>query len=308
MGVAPHVVVVGSASRDLVDDDPRGWRLGGGVSYSALALARLRVRVHALIGVDALAATASELDLIRTAGADVRLVPLDRGPVFVNRETPGGRVQESHEVSDPIPVEALPGAWADARGWLFAPVAAEIPTTWAAVPPADALVAVAWQGLLRVLAAGGRVARVEPAPSPLIARADLVGVGTDDFARGTPLQRLARLVGAGDTLLVTDGVRGGTAIETAADGSSMARSRWVAIPTPRFVDPTGAGDTFLAAVLAARLDPVLLGDRGGDGLDLRFGAAAASLACEGPGLQGVPTLDAVLERLDARGDATGKDS
>src|SRR5262249_30017960 len=32
----PTVVVVGSAARDLVDDDPRGWRLGGGVSYSAL--------------------------------------------------------------------------------------------------------------------------------------------------------------------------------------------------------------------------------------------------------------------------------
>ncbi len=33
---APEVVVVGSASRDLVRDDPRGWRLGGGVSYAAL--------------------------------------------------------------------------------------------------------------------------------------------------------------------------------------------------------------------------------------------------------------------------------
>ena len=28
----PTVVVVGSASRDLTDEDPRGWRLGGGVS------------------------------------------------------------------------------------------------------------------------------------------------------------------------------------------------------------------------------------------------------------------------------------
>ena len=75
-------------------------------------------------------------------------------------------------------------------------------------------------------------------------------------------------------------------------------SRWAAIPTPRLVDPTGAGDTFLAAVLAARLDPSLLGDRVGDGLDLRFGAAAASLVCERPGLLGVPSLDEVLDRLD----------
>ncbi len=41
MSVTPDVVVVGSACRDLVEDDPRGWRLGGGASYSALAFARL---------------------------------------------------------------------------------------------------------------------------------------------------------------------------------------------------------------------------------------------------------------------------
>ncbi|HEU0243626.1 MAG TPA: hypothetical protein VFQ75_06935, partial [Candidatus Limnocylindrales bacterium] len=58
---APVVVVVGAASRDLTDEDPRGWRLGGGVSYSALALARLGVRTRALIGVDGPAATSVEL-------------------------------------------------------------------------------------------------------------------------------------------------------------------------------------------------------------------------------------------------------
>src|SRR6186997_3144045 len=63
MSEAPEIVVVGAASRDLVDDDVRGWRLGGGVSYSALALARLGLRVGALVGVDGPAASADELDL-----------------------------------------------------------------------------------------------------------------------------------------------------------------------------------------------------------------------------------------------------
>ena len=303
MSEAPQIVVVGAASRDLVHDDVRGWRLGGGVSYSALALARLGLRVRALVGVDGPAADAEELDLLRAAGAEVHRVRLERGPVFVNRETPDGRVQESRQVSDPIPVDALPDAWAGSSAWLFAPVAAEGPQAWADVPLADAFVAVGWQGLLRVLAAGHPVGRVEPVASPLISRADLVGVGMDDFSRDTPLERLASFVGPGGTLLVTDGVRGGTSIETADDGSARSRSRWAAIPTPRLVDPTGAGDTLLAAVLAARLAPSIVGARPGDGVDLRFGAAAASLVCERPGLLGVPSLDQVLNRLD-EADAT----
>ena len=76
----PAVVVVGAAARDLVDDDPRGWRLGGGVSYSALTTARLGLPTGAIIGVDDAAAASDEIELLRDAGVDVRLVPLEHGP------------------------------------------------------------------------------------------------------------------------------------------------------------------------------------------------------------------------------------
>src|SRR4051794_24945257 len=97
----PAVVVVGAAARDLTEDDPRGWRLGGGVSYSALTTARLGLPTAALVGADADAATATELDLLREAGVDVRIVPLEHGPVFVNIERPEGRLQLCEDHSDP---------------------------------------------------------------------------------------------------------------------------------------------------------------------------------------------------------------
>src|SRR4051812_4691090 len=90
---SPTLVIVGAATRDVAADDPRGWKLGGGVTYSAIAAAALGVRVRALVGVDAEAATASELDTLRGAGVDIVLVPLASGPIFDNRRTPSGRQQ-----------------------------------------------------------------------------------------------------------------------------------------------------------------------------------------------------------------------
>ncbi len=295
-GVAT-VVVVGSASRDIVDDDPRGWRLGGGAPYSALALAKLGLRVRALIGADAEASRADELQHLIEAGVDLVVAPLARGPVFVNVETRQGRVQESHGSSDPVTVDALPSAWASSAGWLLAPVAAELPDAWAAVPAADARVCVGWQGLLRVLDGGGPVGRRAPGPSPIVRRADLVGVGRDDLDPAQDLDELARLIGQGGTLLVTNGVRGGMAIDVDDAGRPTRHRTWPAIPAVDVVDPTGAGDTFLAGVFAARVEPRLIGGRADGNWDLRLGAAAASLVCEGPGLLGVPSRAAVARRM-----------
>ena len=297
-GVAT-VVVVGSAARDIVGDDPRGWRLGGGVSYSALVLARLGLRVRALIGADAEASRADELQQLVDAGVDLVVAPLERGPVFVNVETPDGRVQESRGPSDPVMVDALPSAWRASAGWLFAPVAAELPDAWAAVPATGARVCVGWQGLLRVLGDGGPVRRRMPGPSPIVHRADLVGVGRDDLDPTQDLDELARFVGPAGTLLVTNGVRGGMAIDVDEAGRPTRHRTWPAIPAVNAVDPTGAGDTFLAGVFAARVEPRLIGGRSDGGWDLRLGAAAASLVCEAPGLLGVPTRTAVARRMAA---------
>lgn len=296
----PSVVVVGAAARDLVDDDPRGWRLGGGVSYSALTTALLGLPTAALIGADELAARAPELDLLRQAGVDVRLVPLDHGPMFVNIERPEGRHQLCEDRSDPVPVSAVPSEWRSAPGWILAPVAAELPSAWATLPPADAVVAVGWQGLLRDLVPGEPTHHVPPHEDPIIRRADLVGISRDDVERDVEVRELYGLLRHGASLAITQGDRGGLVVHGthSDDGERRLDLRhYPAVRSHRPVDPTGAGDVFLAALAAARIEPRLIGGRVGHGLDLLLAAAAASLVLEGPGLLGVPTREAVATRM-----------
>ncbi len=291
------VVHVGSASRDIALDDPRGWRLGGGVTYAALTTARLGLRTAAIIGVDAEAARASELDLLRGAGVDLLLVPLPESPVFHNRETAGGRVQVVVATGVPLEPLPVPESWLSAPGWSLVPVAGEVGDAWVEHLPDHAIVAVGWQGLLRTLVAGERVERRSPWPSRLLRRADLVGVSHHDVVPSTRLTDLADFLAPGARLLVTRGDLGGLLV-TAGRSGAMQVLRYLPTRTDRETDPTGAGDTFLAALLATAVRPSVTRPRirMSDGSDLRFAAAAGSLAVEGIGLAGVPDLPAVLRR------------
>jgi len=290
----PEVVVVGSASRDLAGDDPRGWRLGGSVTYAALTNARLGVRTAAVIGLDPPAFESHELELLVRAGVELLRVPLPHGPVFRNVESRGGRVQTCVDPGRPLPLVAVPGAWRGARAWMLAPVAGELDDAWADQIPADAFVALGWQGLLRTLRAGALVIRRAPAPGGLVRRADVVSLSEHDFAPGTPLADLASFLHPGAWLVVTNGVAGGRLADVTASGLGRVE-RYPAIAAGREVDATGAGDTFLAALVASVVRATAGEARPVP--DLRFAAAAASFTVEGPGLKAVPDRAAVLGRL-----------
>ncbi len=291
------MVHVGSACRDIASDDPRGWRLGGGVTYATLTTARLGLRTAAIVGVDREARGAAELDLIREAGADLILVPLDEGPIYHNVETPAGRVQTCVQPGRPLPVPALPESWLAAPAWELAPVAGEVGDEWARAIPAEAYVAVAWQGFLRTLVAGSRVTRRPPAASPVLYRADLVGVSHHDVDPATPIALLTALLKPGSRLVVTRGEKGGLVLVTGGSGPD-AVLRYGLTPSDREVDPTGAGDTFLAALVSTVVHRTLGGRRGTRAHpELRFAAAAGALAVEGHGLAGVPDRAAVLTRV-----------
>ena len=296
------VVVVGAAVRDVDPSDrtQSRWRLGGGVTYGALTLAQLGLATGAVIGVDSEAARAPELDLQRIAGVWIALAPLAQGAVFVNVETTAGRMQSSLAVSDPVPVDALPEAWRSCGAWLFAPVAGELPEAWAAVPPESAFVALGWQGLLRDLVPGQRVGRRPPSESDLLRRADLVGVGSDDLLSGVELASLDVLLRPGASVVLTRSHAGGLLLRS-EEGRLRAVRRYPAAPASP-LDPTGAGDAFLAALVAARLGagsrPAPVADRPfPNPEDLRFAATVASLAVEGRGLDGIPDASAVRRRL-----------
>ena len=292
------VVHVGSACRDLTDDDSRGWRLGGGASYAALTTARLGLRTAAVVGIDAAAASASELDLLRAAGVELLLLGLDEGPVFHNRETPTGRIQSWPSRGHPLPVPALPVEWLEARAWSLVPVASELGDAWAAAVPREGFVSLAWQGLLREQGPDQVTQRTPPRRSALLDHADLVGVSRHDLAAGTPLSVVTALLRPGASLAVTDGHDGGSLIRVLGDGRTRAVS-WAAVRPARLVDPTGAGDVFLAALVAAMVRPDLVAGATTrrPTSELAFAASAASFVVEAPGLLGVPDRSAVLERL-----------
>ncbi|MGZ9160042.1 MAG: PfkB family carbohydrate kinase [Candidatus Limnocylindrales bacterium] len=293
---------VGSASRDVTRDDTRGWRLGGGVCYGALTTARLGLRTAALIGVDAEAASATELELLRAAGVAIRLVDLGECPVFDNVDTATGRVQTALAVGRPLgPPPDLPESWRSPEAWSFVPVAGEIDDRWTDLVATTAKVAVGWQGWLRRLVRGALVQRRAPAPNGVLERADLVGLSRDDVEPGTPDATLVRLLRPGARLLVTDGVAGGSLITVLAAGGTHT-DRYHSAASDAVRDPTGAGDTCLAALLAATLRPGLVGpQRRSVADDLRFAAAAGSRLVERIGLHGVPDLAAVRARAAASG-------
>ena len=294
MDEAPQVVVVGAACRDLVDDDPRGWRLGGGASYAALALARLGLRVGALVVADDEAAASTELRLVREAGVDLRFVPGARGPDLHQR-------RDARRAPPALPAglrPRRPGRAARRRGgrrgaWMLAPVAAEIGDAWADVPTADALVAVGWQGLLRVLGAGEPVDRPPRGPSP-------------GRPPGRPRRRRARRRRARTRRrsrwrrTCTPARRccsptrhaAGSPTRWATAGPSSSRGPGRASRSAATWTRSAPATRSSPAVFAAWIDPSITAGWDGPDPDLRLGAACASLVLEGPGVFAVPDREA----------------
>jgi sugar/nucleoside kinase (ribokinase family) len=150
-----------------------------------------------------------------------------------------------------------------------------------------------WQGLVREFTDDGWVNRVDPMPSLLLEAAGLVVASLDDLDGTVSLDEMASFA-PNAAIVLTAGEGGGLAMR---EGKL---SRYRAVTASNAVDPTGAGDVFLAALMAAWL---MIGERATAGA-LRFAAAAASCVVEGTGLAGVPTAAEVAARARSAAPAS----
>jgi len=268
------------------------------VAYAALTSARLGLRSIAIIGVDRITERAAELDLLRAAGVTLELVPIGQSAAFENVETPAGRVQTCIEPGDPLPAVAIRPAWSRARSWLVVPVSAETGPAWAAAVPHEARLTLGWQGLLRALEAGRRIKRKQPERTPLVERADLIGASRHDLGPDLSVADACTFLRPGARLILTDGEAGGLIVTAGPAANGEGPRRYPAVAA-RQVDPTGAGDVFLAALAAAPFigGRTITRDTSVTGGDARLAATAAALAVEGTGLGAVPDRAAVEARL-----------
>ena len=143
------------------------------------------------------------------------------------------------------------------------------------------------QGLVRDMRPGEEVHRLPLARGPLIERANAIALSREDVAAGAPTLR--ELMHAGQRLLITHGKRGSLEVTRTADG--IAARFTPPLPRRKAVDATGAGDTFVAAWLAARL---LVGD---GWRALTVASVMSSLAVERDSLEAWPTLGDVCDVL-----------
>ncbi len=284
-GAAPDFLVIGHLVQDLTDE-PGEWRLGGAAAYASLLARNFGLRTAVL--------TSCANDLPLTAllpDIDARVVPAPATTQMRNvySGADSRRTQRVPQRAAGLTPNDLPDEWRDARIVLLGPVAGEVDPALAAAFSPETLIGAGAQGWLREIGAD-EVVRPIPydrwhAP-PLLQHVRALFLSDEDLRAEDAPAALAEWSALVDVLAFTRG-GGGADVYSGDDWRSV--EAFAAEPT----DLTGAGDVFAAAFL------IRYADTGDPWEAARWGAAAASLVIEGPGVDAVPTREAVEARLGA---------
>lgn len=268
---APRILILGSVSLDHPAEPGDPIRLGGVPTYGGIALARTGLAVRAV----ARAARADRAAIgaaLARGGVGVRLVPSARTTAFRNDyDAAGHRTQR-------LVARAAPLRWAHAAADVAWATHVHLGPLHGADLADDLVAGVAASGRpvsldVQGLVRSARLGPVEVVGSPRLAAAlsaaTVVKAAEEELAAvegflGAPLAALVERFGLRE-VVVTAGARGGTVW---VEGR---RFPYDAVPVAGRVDPTGAGDVFFAAYLAARL-------AGGAAVDEAARAAAAVAA------------------------------
>ncbi|MDZ4770995.1 MAG: PfkB family carbohydrate kinase, partial [Chloroflexota bacterium] len=214
--------------------------------------------------------------------ADVRVLPAAETTTYENIYTSAGRIQYIRARAETLTPDAIPADLLSAPMVHLGPIADEVPS---AVAPifTDATILATLQGWMRRWDADQRVLFKPFHDALLLRHANLIVFSEEDILAEPETEAWVRE--RARHTFVTRAERGGTYYH---DGITES------YPTPQVtvVEPTGAGDVFAAALLAA-LPLVSFNIRQATTIAARL----ASHSVTRPGLSGTPTADEVALAL-----------
>ena len=274
MRMLPDFLAIGHVSKDRL---PSGFKLGGTVTYGSLTALKLGLRTAIVTS------SAPDLDVQRhLAGVAVHTVPSAETTTFHNIYRHDRRTQLLEAAASPLTPSDVPRNWLTPRMVLLGPVSGEVSSQFARYFPRSLVVA-SMQGWLRRSKADGRVRPMSWDGREVMPHVDAGVVSSEDVDDDCLVDLWATLT---PVLIVTAGREGAMLHD---------RRGWHHVaPFPvDEVDPTGAGDVFAAAFLVRfeqTREPME---------SARFASCVASFCVQAEGVEGIPTLAQVEQRLDS---------
>lgn len=254
-------ITVGHITRDRY---PEGFSPGGSVWYIGHTWHRMIWDIHTTV-----MTAGNPLDIpFSKLPATVRVQESAVTTTFHNTYAPEGRTMRIEALAPPIEPVEPPGGWPQIDMLLLAPVAGEVdPVAWTTRIDAR-LKAAGLQGWLKKLVDGCFVPRPAEFDVETLRGLDVVFLSDEDY--GGDADWLKALRAVVPRVYLTHGADGCTVFDGESEAHVPAR------PVEE-VDPTGAGDTFAAATLAALAE-------GAD--PLKAAAVGSALAAKCVGVRG----------------------